>query len=310
MDRRHPFPLAALLALAAILLTAPRPAAACSVCACGDALVAVAEMPGNVGQLRLTLEADVLTMTAASEAGPGLTDALTQYSLRLGVVWSPLDRLNLVLTVPATRKVMQLQGTGVDATTSDESGLGDVDLGVRWFVWESVDFGARTRQSLALMAGTSMPTGPDDATVGGVRVDQHGQVGTGGWGPYAGVFYRLSGAVWSGFASASGRYRTQNSYGYRYGEAIVWSIQAQFQPLSWLVAALGVDGRAAAADEDSGETVPDTGGLVLAAAPGLHFNVAKGAWLVARAQIPFYSRLLGEQTVGPVWTAGVRYETP
>jgi hypothetical protein len=153
-----------------------------------------------------------------------------------------------------------------------------------------------------------VPTGPDGATAGGVRVDEHGQLGTGGWGPYAGAFYRLAGEVWSGFATASGRYRTRNSYGYRYGEALVWSVQAQLQPLPWLAAVLGVDGRAAAADRDSGATVANTGGLVLAAAPGLHFNVAKGGWLFARAQIPFYTRLLGEQTVGPVWTAGIRYE--
>lgn len=310
MTRCQPLPLAALMPLAAVLLAFPRPAAACSVCACGDALVAVAEMPGNVGQLRLTLETEILTMTAASESSPGMTDALTQYTLRLGTVWSPVDRLSVVLTVPVTRKVMRMEGMGMDQPASDETGLGDVDLGARWFAWESVDFGARSRQSLALLAGASLPTGPDGATAGGVRVDQHGQLGTGGFGPYAGIFYRLAGEVWSGFATASARYRTSSSYGYRYGEALVWSVQAQAQPLPWLVAALGVDGRAAAADRDSGATVANTGGLVLAAAPGLHFEVAKGGWLFVRAQVPFYTRLLGEQTVGPVWTAGIRYETP
>jgi len=104
------------------------------VCACGDTLVAVAEMPGGVGQLRLSLETEILTMTSASEGDPGMTDALTQYTLRLGAVYSPVDRLNLVLTAPVSRKVMQLQGTGVDQTTSDESGLSDLDFGVRWFV--------------------------------------------------------------------------------------------------------------------------------------------------------------------------------
>jgi hypothetical protein len=307
MTRCH-LPLAALLSLAAVLFGFPRPAAACSVCACGDSLVAIAEMPGNVGQLRLSLESETLAMTAASEASPGMTDALSQYTLRLGAVWSPLDRLNVLFTLPVTRKVMRMEGMGMDRPASDETGLGDVEVGLRWFAWEGVDFGARTRQSLALMAGASVPTGPNGAAAGGVRVDEHGQLGTGGWGPYTGLFYRLAGDVWSGFATASGRYRTRNAYGYRYGEALVWSVQAQVQPLDWLVAALGVDGRAAAADRDSGATVANTGGLVLAAAPGFHLNVVKGGWLFARAQVPFYTRLLGEQTVGPVWTAGIRYE--
>lgn len=308
MIRCRPLPLAGLLPLAAVLLGSPRPAAACSVCACGDALVAVAEMPGNVGQLRLALESEILTLTARSDVSPGMTDSLSQYTLRLGAVWSPLDRLNVLFTLPATRKVMRTEGMGTDRPASDETGLGDVEVGLRWFAWEAVDFGARTRQSLAFMAGASAPTGPNGAAAGGVRVDEHGQLGTGGWGPSAGVFYRLAGEVWSGFATASGRYRTRNSYGYRYGEALVWSVQAQVQPLAWLVATLGVDGRAAAADRDSGAAVANTGGLVLAAAPGLHFNVMKGGWLFARAQVPFYTRLLGEQTVGPVWTAGIRYE--
>jgi hypothetical protein len=84
---RHPLPPAALLALASALLASPRPAAGCSVCACGDALVAVAEMPGSVGQLRLSLETEILTMTSGSEGNPGMTDALTEiYTLRLGAV--------------------------------------------------------------------------------------------------------------------------------------------------------------------------------------------------------------------------------
>jgi hypothetical protein len=37
------------------------------------------------------------------------------------------------------------------------------------------------------------------------------------------------------------------------------------------------------------------------------FNVFAGAWLFARAQLPVRTALLGEQTVGPVFTAGIRY---
>jgi hypothetical protein len=46
----------------------------------------------------------------------------------------------------------------------------------------------------------------------------------------------------------------------------------------------------------------------LAATPAVLFNVFAGAWLFARAQLPVRTALLGEQTVGPVFTAGIRYE--
>ena len=296
-----------LLALAAALL-APAPARACSVCACGDPLAAVAETPGNRGSLRLSLEAETLTMTAGSETMPGMTDDLTQSTLRLGVTWSPLTTLNLVAIVPFTRKQMVETGMGMDTPMSDLTGLGDVELGVRWFAFEKVDFGARTSQSGAVMAGTSFPTGSDDATSNGRRVDQHGQLGTGSFGPYLGLFYRLSGDAWSGFATVAGRWHTENSYGYRYGQSLQWALQGQWQSGSWFAASLALDGRSAAADRDSGADVANTGGLVLALTPAVHFNVFSGGWLFARAQLPVYTALLGEQTVGPVFTAGIRYE--
>ncbi len=298
---------ACLLALPAALL-APPDARACSVCACGDPLAAVAETPGNRGSLRLALEAETLRVTAASEAMAGMTDELTQWTLRPSLVWSPLPSLNVVASVPVTRKRMDETGMGMDSTMSDLSGLGDVELGVRWFAFESVDFSARLRQSGAVMAGTSLPTGSNDAGRNGVRVDEHGQLGTGGFGPYLGLFHRLSGDTWSGFATLTGRVRTENSRGYRYGESLHWALQGQWQPGSGLAASLALEGRSAAADREQGAAAPNTGGLVLAATPAVHFNVFAGAWLFARAQLPFYAALLGEQTAGPVFTAGIRYE--
>ncbi len=307
MSRWRPLPIATSLALAAALL-APPDARACSVCACGDPLAAVAETPGNIGSLRLALEAETLTMTAGSESMPGMTDDLTQSTLRLAVTWSPLATLNVVAIVPFTNKRMVQTGMGMDAPMSDLTGLGDVELGLRWFPFQSVDFGARTSQSVAVMAGTSFPSGNDDAAQNGVRVDQHGQLGTGAFGPYLGLLYRLGGDAWSGFASLAGRWRTENAYGYRYGQSLQWALQGQWQSGSWFAASLALEGRSAAADRDAGTDVPNTGGLVLALTPAVNFNVFTGTWLFARAQLPVYTALLGEQTVGPVFTAGVRYE--
>lgn len=294
------------LALAAAL--APPPARACSVCACGDPLAAAAETPGNRGSLRLALEAETLRVTAASEAMPGMTDELTQWTLRTSAVWSPLPALNVVATVPFARKRMVSTGMNMDSTMSDLSGLSDAELAVRWFAFESVDFGARLRQSGAVVAGTSFPTGSNGATSAGVRVDEHGQLGTGAFGPYLGLFYRLGGDAWSGYATASGRWRGENSHGYRYGESLQGALQGQWEPGGAFAASLALEVRSAAADRELGAAVPNTGGLLLAATPAVHLEVLSGAWLFARVQLPFHAALLGEQTVGPVFAAGIRYQ--
>lgn len=52
----------------------------------------------------------------------------------------------------------------------------------------------------------------------------------------------------------------------------------------------------------------NTGGLVLAAAPGAFLNVAGPLWISLRAQLPFYTRLVGDQAVRSTVTGGVQYQ--
>jgi hypothetical protein len=301
---------AALLGVAlAATLAVPAPAGACSVCGCGDPLVPVGEVAGPRGALAFSADWQYLTQKAGSEE-PGMVDLLTQNSLVLTGAWTPLDRLNVVVQLPFVWKRMQMDMDGAVTTTSNLAGLGDMQVGLRWFVLDEVSVASRTRQALSLDAGTSIPTGSDSAAVDGVRVDEHGQLGTGAWGPYLGLFYRLQGDVWSGYAGLWGVYRTENAYGYRYGTALRWTVAAQLQPAEWFAAGLGVDGRWADADVDLGAAVPSTGGLVLAAAPAAYFRLFEGGWVYAKAQVPFATALQGIQTIGTVVTAGLRVELP
>jgi hypothetical protein len=294
---------------AALALAAPGPARACSVCGCGDPLVPVGEVAGPRGQVGLSLDWQLLTQEAGGEE-PGTTDRLTQNSLVLTGSWTPVDRLNLVVQLPFVWKLMQLEQGATVSTTSDLAGLGDMQVGLRWFAVDAVSVAARTHQTLSVDAGTAVPTGSSSATSDGVRVDEHGQLGTGAWGPYLGLFYRLQGDEWSGYAGAWGVYRTENGAGYRYGTAVRWTVTAQFQPAEWFAAGLGVDGRWAGADSDQGAAVPDTGGLVLAAAPAAYFRIFEAVWVYAKAQVPFATALEGIQKIGPVFTVGLRASLP
>ncbi len=297
------------LAAAVALATLPAPARACSVCGCGDPLVGVGQVAGPAGQFGLELDGQYLSMKAGGEE-PGSLDVLDQWSLLLTASYTPVANLNLVVTLPWVWKGMTMQmADGSTMQTSNLNGFGDMQVGARWFFWEDVDLGARTRQTLSVSAATFIPTGNNSAVdAEGVRVDEHGQIGTGGWGPNVGLFYRFQGDAWSAYAGVWGLYRTTNSYGYRFGPALLWTAAGQWSPLEWLSVALGVDGRTAGSDVLDGADVENTGGLVLAAVPVVYARVLPSTWLVARAQLPFATALNGIQTVGPVFTAGLRYE--
>lgn len=297
------------LVAAASLALASSPARACSVCGCGDPLVGVGQVAGPAGQLGLELDGQWLSQKAGGDV-PDTTDVLNQYSVLLTASYTPLANLNLIVTLPWVWKNMQMEmPDGSRMTSSNLNGFGDMQFGLRWFFWDDTDVGNRTRQTLSVSASTFAPTGKNSAVqADGERVDEHGQIGTGGWGTSVGLLYRIQGDVWSGYAGAWGFYRSVNSYGYRFGSAALWTVAGQYQPLDWLAVALAVDGRAAGSDVQDGAAVENTGGFVLAAVPAVYANAFPGGWLFAKAQIPFATSLNGVQTIGPVITAGLRYE--
>jgi hypothetical protein len=310
-------------AVAAVLafgvLVWSEPASACSVCGCGDPLLAANDPAAITGKLRLQLDTEYLRIDAGTDGVAGSTDQLTQWSYRFNAVWRPLEDLALTATLPYVQKTIRAVTATSSELASEEEGLGDVEVGARYGVWRSVQVGERRVQELAISAGTSLPTGAHDAkdATGGL-VDPHGQLGTGGWGPFAGLHYRLEQGDWSAFASVSYRLRTEASYfdgtRYKFGNAFLWSFHGQYQPHRAVALDLGLDGRYAVADRqvDAGGAVTDpvgnTGGTVLSAAPGVYLNAVGGLWLFVRAQLPFYKHLLGEQDVKPSVTAGLQFQ--
>jgi hypothetical protein len=279
-------------------LLAGAPAWACSVCGCGDPLLSSSDPAAVSGRMRLGIDMEYLGMKSGTPS-----DVLDQYTLRLSGVLSPAPGLSVIAQLPLTRKNLN----NADGTGSRLSGLGDVEVGGRYTLVDVPDLAKQRRQTFAVSAGTSLPTGARATTFDGHEVDEHGQLGTGAWGPWAGLHYRLEQRQWTVFASLSGRLRTTNSEGYHYGDALLWSVHGQLWVASQLSVDLGVDARHAAADATSGVAVEDTGGTVLAAAPGIYWNATGPLWLAARAQLPFYTHLYGVQSVGPTVTFGVQY---
>jgi hypothetical protein len=296
-----------LCAAAAAALVAAAPARACSVCACGDPLLVASDPAAITGQLRLQLDTEYLRVDAGNEADPALTDQLTQWSYRANAVWRPLDTLALSATLPVVSKSIHTAG-GAPLAGSAATGLGDVELAARWALWQAVSLGVGRVQEVAVAAGSSLPTGASAVKDAGVRIDEHGQPGTGAFGPFAGLHYRLEQGRWLAFASLSGRLRTENGYRYTYGRAALWSLHGQVLPAKRVAVDLGVDGRHAAADRTAGEAVVNTGGTVISAAPGVYVNAFAGVWLFARGQIPLVKNLRGAQDQLPSVTTGLQLQ--
>jgi hypothetical protein len=310
---------ACLVVAAFIGLAGAFPASACSVCGCGDPLLASSDPAAINGGLRLQLDTDYLRVDAGTDGLPGHTDQLTQWSYRLNAVYRPVEALSLTVTVPFVSKSIRTVGGGTSVTDSSLDGLGDIELAARYAAWTSVDFGKRRVQEFAVSAGSAVPSGGHDArATDGTLVDPHGQLGTGGWGPFAGIHYRLEQGDWMSFASLSYRLRTEARYfdasRYKFGDAVLWSVHEQYRPVQRVALDLGLDGRTARADRavDADGTVTsaveNTGGTVVSVAPGVYLRTAGELWLFARSQVPVYQRLRGEQDVKPSFTAGVQYQ--
>lgn len=293
---------------AAAALAVAHPARACSVCACGDPLLLSNDPAAISGSLRLQLDTEYLRVDAGNEEDPTATDQLTQWSYRLNAVYRPIEALSLAATLPIVSKSMRMVGGGMSMPMSDATGLGDVEVAARYTLWRGADLGVGRGQEIAISAGTSTPTGPNDLRFEGVRIDEHGQPGTGSWGPFVGVHYRLDQRSWIAFASLSGRVHSQNSHDYTYGPSLLWSAHGQYLPAKRIALDLGVDGRYAAADKEGGATAANTGGTVLSAAPGVYLNAIGGAWLFVRGQIPVYKRFRGDQDVLPSVVTGIQYQ--
>jgi hypothetical protein len=293
----------ALLASAAALAS-PRLADACSVCGCGDPLVEASDSIANQTPLRLSLDFEVLTASAASDENPLAQESLTQITLRPVVVYSPVESLNLVAQIPLVRKDWSLSGD--EAQTADNTGIGDIDLSVRWFFLRTMSLSAMSRHDLGLTAGTTLPTGPNDASENGMRLDDHAQLGTGSFGPYFGATYAYHRDPWNLFVSGTAQVRTTNSFDYHYGSAVRWSVRGDYRIVERFAIELGLDGRYAVMDTLAGEDQVNTGGLLLAAAPGFTVNVADNLWMRGRVQIPFATSLNGDQSVGPTFFASVQ----
>ncbi len=294
-----------LCGLAALL--AARPAKACSICGSDDPLVSAENSAPSAGALRAALSVSAVTASARSDDDPLVTERLARLQLTPTLVYSPLRKLNLVADLPLQRNLYSATGSNIASESHTLWGLGDGQLGARYFLLDTIDFSAESRQELALSAGSAFPTGPNDSKADGERLDEHAQLGRGAFGPYAGLTYAFHEDPWNFSVSVIGRTFTTNDFGYRYGSSLLWSAALQYRPWNELAFELGTNDHYELHDAQDGNQQINTGGLVVQASPGLLAQVAGKLWFSARVEIPVYTHLNGQQELGPTYRGVFRY---
>jgi hypothetical protein len=280
---------------------------ACSVCGSDDPLVAAGDSSPNVGVVRLALSFSLVSASARSDDDPSATERISRTTLSPTLVYSPIARLNVLLSVPLLYNRYSARGPN-EQVSATLAGLGDVELGVRYFAWVGLNFEARRRQNLAVSAGTSLPTGGNDVSrENGERLDEHAQIGRGEFGPYVGALYAFHEDPWNFTIDGVVREFSTNHYRYRYGAAALWNVALQIRVAEPLALYAGIAGRYAARDRQAGEVQENTGGFVVQAVPGALLQLAGNLWLQARIEVPFATHLFGTQTLGPTYLAALQW---
>jgi hypothetical protein len=279
----------------------PRPAAACAVCGAGDPTLTVmgTEKP-FVGRLRLAADVKIGSLQVGT---PGVDEVdLTEERFELAVAYAPRPTLFLSLALP----VLHRDAFFRDGARVAFTGLGDVELRVKQFVWS----GARGpyRHQAAIQGGLKLPTARVEGDAAGAALAAALQPGTGAITPFLGVFYGLSQGPWSLYASASLYLPFAVRAGPHATESFRTSASAQRQVGRRFAARLGIDTRldgTAAADD---KPDPNSGGFVGYLSPQLVVSPATDLILLVGAHFPLVQALQGFHREGAILSLGATYD--
>lgn len=292
---------ATLVALALLAAGGEPGAHACASCGCGDpTLTGIGLEKPFAGRLRGSLELRHRT----DRLGEPRVDQLRLGEQRLDVQvsYSPLDKLTLLLTLPALQR--SVQHVNLAQTTS--RGIGDVELRGRVILMQDRTFSPR--HLLFATAGLKAPTAPAQEASDGMRLPIELQPGTGSWDPLAGLSYGHFAAPWSVYTSVQGALATGGHDGYRASRSLRVTALLQRQLGASFGVRAGLDGRIDGKAIEAGVTAGDSGGSVWFASADLLANPMMDLLVFASIKVPVLQRLDGFHREGPMLAVGVAYD--
>lgn len=284
-----------------LLLLAYRGAEACSTCLCGDpTLTTMGLEKPFAGRMRLSLTA----LDRRESVGIEGVNQRKLYERRttLGLSYWPGARLALGLRVPWVDKRME------EASLAEQqaAGLGDIDLDLRYYLWQDRAF--TPRHLIGLQAGVRAPTA-EQVESDGMPLDIDVQPGSGLWLLGAGAWYGYFDFPWMGYISAV--YSSGLGHGYddfEYGDSFKATLNLQYGITYAFAAQIGLDTRWSRRDSYGGESDEDSGGFLALATPGIIYTLAPDLLFNGSVQLPVIDRLNGDHDEGLVYRLGLTYD--
>ena len=290
--------------------TVPPPAAACSICRCGDPTFNALGKDGYAARgFRLALDWERFD----KQEGPsdGEAEDLVENRVTALVSYGFSERFTLFARVPFSHRHFQALDAGTVVDAFDTHGLADPELYGQIRLWASgMAPGVGRRSSLSFLGGVKTALGNNDVTRDGQRVDEHAQPGTGSTDVFSGLaFLYLLDKESAVFASGQYKHTGENSYGYRYGSSVLLNTAYEHKLGGRVDGVVELNFRHADKDQvdATGDLDPNTGGSILYVTPRLLVDVGHGVVLRAAAQIPIARSLNGAQKERAVLNAGVSF---
>ena len=311
------------LAVAAgfVLLLAPPPARACSICRCGDPTFnALGTDVYKEGAFRVSLDWERFDKEQGlfDEGAPAAAkhdessalgrEAVIENRFTTALSYTFGERAVAVARLPWSTRSTSETGIGATGTSRD---LADPELYALVRLWSSELTGGLGRRAwISALGGVKTAWGKNDLAQGGERLDEHLQPGTGSTDWFGGLsgLYLLDSRS-SLFGSVQLRRTGTNGFDYRYGGSTLANLGYERKIGRIWDAAVELNFRAAGRDEiDADRTLdPNTGGRLLYLSPRVIVDLGKG--LVGRlaVQVPVYLDLNGDQRERAVANVGVTY---
>ena len=312
---------AALAALA--LLCDPFPAAACSICRCGDPTF---NALGKDGYAARGFSAALDWERFDKDQGDPAEELESQVENRFTALLSYGigERLTLFARLPLSVRDQEVSEAGLASESLHTSGLSDPELYGQVRLWASpASGGVGRRTSLSLSGGVKTPWGENEVMEDGERLDEHVQPGTGATDVFGSLaLLHLIDARSALFVSGGYRHTGENDFQYRFGSSFTANVAYERKLGQRLDGVLELNYRHAARDravphhhhegeeeEHNHEPMDDenTGGSLLYVTPRLLASLGGGFVVRASAQLPLARDLNGFQKERAVLNVGLSY---
>jgi len=279
----------------------------CSMCLCGDRLYLYGHGDQlQPGKFSVSFESRYFSKSSgATEVGSEAFEKQREY--RPSFILAYGLKSNFTLTASMCGSFKHLEETEMAETEiKNISGLGDMQIEGMWN--NKISENLSRSYVLGVFLAVKAPTGANHKEKDGIRLDEHGQPGTGSWDFNTGLGLTKINETNSGYITAFYRINGTNDYEYHFGNVYSFNVGGDYRPKPNYALAMAVNGRYASRDEEDAVRLPNTGGWVLYLTPGVRFDFQAALGIVANLQIPVYEDLFENQNENTVFNLTFRYD--